>query len=556
MSDFFQKGPNLNNEFEDDFVLKAFLKARFSEEDYKKIESDLTTFGALVSGPMIKLAEQAERELPVHVPFDPWGKRIDEIRTSSAWKELHAISAREGLVAIGYEREFGSLSRLYQFAKLYLFNPSSAIYSCPLAMADGAARVLENLGSDSPQFTEAFQHLCSRDPLNFWTSGQWMTEKTGGSDVGGTSTVATRFEDHYKLSGIKWFSSATTSEMALGLARIEGDEEGSRGLTLFYIPMRKKNGELNGIEVLRLKDKLGTKALPTAELKLQGAEAWKLSPQGQGVKYVSAMLNITRLYNAICSVSQMRRILSLSLSYSKNRQSFGQMLKEHPLHVQTLSSQFAQWAQATAFVLHLSHLLGKEELKETSPEESQLLRLLTPVAKLWTAKKAMAITSEGIESFGGAGYIEDTGLPVHLRNTQVLSIWEGTTNVLSLDVLRVIKKETRIFESFFADCEQRIQKQKTKMPEAYSWMKKEMDSLSHWIEAMRAEPETVWQASARELAFRLAEIYSRSLIIELCDSKAEEKPWKSLLHELFSEELVSLKLKTEMDLKLASELVF
>ncbi len=323
MAEFFQDGPQLENEFEKDFLLQAFLKARFSPEQYQSIQKDLMQFGAQATSTLLELAAQAEKEQPELVAFDPWGRRQDLIKVSEAWKELHAVSAREGLVALGFERKFGGLSRLYQFSKLYLFHSSSAFYSCPLAMADGAARVLElTIPKVSDQkskklFEEAFKHLTARTPEEFWTSGQWMTEKTGGSDVSRTSTVARKFEDHYKLSGVKWFSSATTSEMALGLARIEGAPEGSKGLSLFYIPMRKPDGSLNGIEILRLKDKLGTKALATAELKLEGTQAWRVSAEGEGVKAVSTMLNITRLYNAISSISQMSRILPLSISYSK-----------------------------------------------------------------------------------------------------------------------------------------------------------------------------------------------------------------------------------------------
>src|SRR5690606_4112745 len=234
-----------------------------------------------------------ERVIPVHIPYDPWGKRIDEIKVSDSWNQLHEIAAEEGIVAAGYERTQGEFSRLYQFAKLYLYHPSSAIYSCPLAMTDGAARLLELYGTEDMK-ERAYKFLTSRDPQTFWTSGQWMTERTGGSDVSGTSTIAKKEGDQYKLYGVKWFTSATTSQMAMTLARIEGDEK----LSLFYLELRDKSGELQNIQINRLKDKLGTKALPTAELTLSGTPATLVGEAGKGIKTISTLFNITRLYNA------------------------------------------------------------------------------------------------------------------------------------------------------------------------------------------------------------------------------------------------------------------
>ncbi|NJM10101.1 MAG: hypothetical protein HC883_04240 [Bdellovibrionaceae bacterium] len=279
MSEFFQEAPQLKNTFENDRWLKPYLRHKLPHEMFAHIEGDLHRLGQLCATEYFELARQAESEKPVHVPFDAWGRRTDEIKTSAAWRKMHEISALEGLISIGYKRTYREFSRLYQFAKLYLFHPSSAFYTCPLAMADGAARVLEIHGREEVH-REAFSHLTSDSPQEFWTSGQWMTEKTGGSDVSQTSTEA-RFEDgRYLLSGTKWFSSATTSEIALALARLQGAPAGSRGLTLFMVPLREACGRLNNIEVLRLKDKLGTRALPTAELKLNGARAYKSGRSG------------------------------------------------------------------------------------------------------------------------------------------------------------------------------------------------------------------------------------------------------------------------------------
>jgi alkylation response protein AidB-like acyl-CoA dehydrogenase len=383
----------------------------------------------------------AEANPPQHIPYDAWGRRIDDIRTSDAWHALDRVAAEEGLVAIGYEREHGTLSRVDQFARLYLYAPSSATYSCPLAMTDGAARLLE-LYPDAYTMG-VFRHLTTRDPRQFWTSGQWMTERAGGSDVSATATVARRVDEGaeaFRLSGTKWFTSATTSQVAVTLARIDGAPSGGRGLSVFLVRLRDEQGTLRGIRVNRLKDKLGTRALPTAELTLDSAPAHLVGGEGDGVRKISALFNVTRVYNAVAAVAGMRRAVALARNYAERRIAFGKPLIAHPLHTETLAALDLETCAGLHLAFRVAELLGRQECGEADGRESALLRLLIPVAKLYTAKQAVAVASEALESFGGAGYVEDTGLPRLLRDAQVLSIWEGTTNVLSLDVLRAIEK--------------------------------------------------------------------------------------------------------------------
>lgn len=454
MADFYQTPPSLGNQYDGDRVLRSWLRRVLPRETFAEVEPELRRLGARAAGDILSLGESAEAEPPRHVPYDPWGRRVDHIVTSTAWQELDRISAEEGLVAIGYERAHGALSRIDQFARLYLFSPSSATYSCPLAMSDGAARCLELYGSGE-RMRAAFEHLTARDPSRFWTSGQWMTERTGGSDVSGTSTVARREGDHFRLYGTKWFTSATTSQMAMTLARIEGAPAGSRGLSLFYLELRDDDGSLRDIRVNRLKDKLGTRALPTAELTLEGTPAWLVGEEGRGVRTIATLFNITRIYNACASVAGMRRAIALARDYAAKRVAFGRPLTEHALHLETLAGMQVEMEGAFHLVFRAVELLGRAECGEASEGELALLRLLTPVVKLYTAKQATAVASEALESFGGAGYIEDTGLPRLLRDAQVLSIWEGTTNVLSLDVLRAIDGGGAI-EALCGDIEARL----------------------------------------------------------------------------------------------------
>jgi alkylation response protein AidB-like acyl-CoA dehydrogenase len=279
-----------------------------------------------------------------------------------------------------------------------------------------------------------------------------MTELTGGSDVGATETVAKQESagdqsDGWRLYGRKWFTSAATSQIALTLARPEGNPSGSGGLALFYLELRDEQGRLRDIRIDRLKDKLGTRKVPTAELTLDGAPAQLVSGATDGVRNITPLLNITRLWNGISAVALMRRSLALAVDYAHKRSAFGAPLSEKPLHMDTLAGLQAETQAAFHLAFFVAELTGRNETDEIDLTQRLLLRLLTPLMKLTTGKQVVAVTSEALESFGGAGYVEDTGLPVLLRDAQVLPIWEGTTNVLSLDVLRVLGNEGIAFDA-------------------------------------------------------------------------------------------------------------
>jgi alkylation response protein AidB-like acyl-CoA dehydrogenase len=374
--------------------------------------------------------------------WDAWGKRVDRIEVSPLWREAQVLAARHGMVAAGYEAKHGSLARTHQFAVVHMLGPSLDVYSCPLAMTDGAARTL--IGSGRGDLVEQFaSRLIARDPATMWTSGQWMTERTGGSDVSLTETVARRDDGgQWRLSGTKWFTSASTSQMALTLARPEGNPEGSRGLALFLVELRDADGNLRDIQVNRLKDKLGTRKVPTAELTLAGTPAILVGPPTDGVRQITPMLTITRTWNAISAVGLMRRGLALARDFARRRTAFGALLVDKPLHADTLAMLEAEYAGAFLLAFRSAQLLGAIEHGTAADQElaERLARVLVPIAKLTTGKQAVAVTSEAIEACGGAGYVEDTGLPRLLADAQVLPIWEGTTNVLSLDTLRALGK--------------------------------------------------------------------------------------------------------------------
>jgi alkylation response protein AidB-like acyl-CoA dehydrogenase len=435
---FNQPAPALGNQYTDDRVLRSYLARALPAQMLAAIEREFIELGELAGGELYRLQIADRLNEPVHTPWDAWGNRIDHIEVSPLWKRAERLAAERGLIATAYERRNGRHSRIHQFALVHLFTPATDVYSCPLAMTDGAARALT--ASANKQLIErALPHLTSRDPAQFWTSGQWMTESTGGSDVGLTETTAKRDGSRWRLHGRKWFTSAATSQMALTLARPEGNPGGGKGLALFYVETRNAGGLLDHILVHRLKDKFGTRKVPTAELTLDGTPATAVAGETDGVRNISPMLNVTRTWNSVSAVSYMRRGLALARDYASKRVAFGAPLAEKPLHVDTLAGLQAEYEAGFHLAFFAVEMLGRDEADGLDAAGKDLLRLLTPIAKLMTGKQSVAVLSEVMESFGGAGYVEDTGLPALLRDAQVFSIWEGTTNVLSLDVLRALQ---------------------------------------------------------------------------------------------------------------------
>jgi acyl-CoA dehydrogenase len=208
---------------------------------------------------------------------------------------------------------------------------------------------------------------------------------------------------------------------------------------MYYVEVRDERGELNDLRVLRLKEKLGTRQMPTAELALEGTAAHLVGPPTGGTRNITPMLTITRLWNSVIASSGLRRGLALARDYADRRVAFGHQLIDQPLHQATLAWLRVQHEASLQLAFRAVELLGKEEAGVATEQDLLTLRVLLPVTKLLTGKQAIAGASEALESFGGAGYIEDTHLPVLLRDAQVLPIWEGTTNVLSLDTLRALR---------------------------------------------------------------------------------------------------------------------
>ena len=507
---FHQAAPSLGNQYDSDSLLREYLERNLPAELLSRFEPEYRALGELNGGELFRLSLADLDAEPVHTVWDPWGNRIDEVEVTEVWKRAQVICAEHGLVAAGYDAELGAYARVHQHILNYVTQASLDTYNCPLAMTDGAARTLLDSGNRA-LIDHALPRLLSRDPTTMWTSGQWMTERVGGSDVGQTETVARRDGDRWRLYGTKWFTSATTADMALTLARPEGNPPGSRGLAMFYLELRDEDGKLQNLHINRLKDKFGTRKLPTAELTLDGVEAIPVAGLEGGVRNITPMLNVTRTWNAVAAVLGMRRAVALTRDYADKREAFGAALIEKPLHVDTMADMVAETQGAFLLAFRVVELLGRIEAGESSESEQLLSRLLTPIGKLTTGKQAVAVASEALESFGGAGYVNDTGLPKLLADAQVLPIWEGTTNVLSLDTLRALKQEG-VWDAFVGEIRARLDASTDpRLNVAVERCQAAVRHAGQWLEATLAERDLV-EAGARRFAMTLGRATELALL--------------------------------------------
>jgi acyl-CoA dehydrogenase len=501
---FVQEAPRLGNRLTGDPAVGGALRRLLSPDAWSRARDELTGFAGRVGGEFTALALEAEAHPPRHVPFDAWGRRVDRVEVSPAWLELVRIGLENGLVAAPYENP-GPDGRVLQAALIQLFQPAAAMSTCPMAMSDGAARVL--LAHDRELAARYVPRLTRRSGA--WTSGQWMTETSGGSDVSRTEVVARPAGDatdgRWTLHGTKWFTSATTADIALVLARPEGPGgSGTGDLSLFLVELRRPDGSWNGLEVRRLKDKMGTRALPTAELELRGTPAVPVGGLGRGVAKVATMLNVTRLWSAYGGVGPAGHLLTLARDYATRREAFGRRLTELPIHTHWLAELAAVYEATVALSFQAAWLVGAAEAGQGDP---LLARIITPIAKMACARQALSICSELVETFGGAGYLEDTGIPVIFRDAHVQVIWEGTSSVMAHDVLRALGK-AGAREAFHEDLDQRLAR--AGQPGLADTLA-EVTKAAARLRQLTAEAD---EAAARPLAWSLARTYQAALLCE------------------------------------------
>ncbi|KAJ7220807.1 acyl-CoA dehydrogenase NM domain-like protein [Mycena pura] len=440
---FHQQPPPTGNPYLEDPALPNLLKRLLPASALNIIEPDLIRLGNDLVNVIRPLAPLVKE--PILTQYDAWGNRVDDLQVTEAWKTLKAFGCKEGVVSIAYERKFRDKSRIYQFAKGLLMTGDCHVMGCPYAMSDGAARVIE-LSGTAEMKAQILPRLISSDPQTVYTSGQWMTESTGGSDVSRTETVARPVKQEpgdlgpaYLLDGFKWFSSAAEGNMSVALARSESNH-GTRGLSLFLVPVRLPPFPTplsNNILLHRLKNKVGTRAVPTAELELNGARAWCIGALGAGVRTISPVLNITRIHSSVGSVGALLRCLALARAYAGVRAvDGGKLLNTVPAHMEMLARVSVLYRALLHMLFGVIALLGRTECGMASERDEARLRILTPAVKAFAALKAVAAMEECMAALGGQGYMEETGIGRLIRDALVEKIWEGTVEVLAHDLIR------------------------------------------------------------------------------------------------------------------------
>jgi alkylation response protein AidB-like acyl-CoA dehydrogenase len=427
--------------YADDPALARLLALDTDAATVKAAEPLLGALGTLAPSRLDALARRADRTRPALRPgAGPGGQ--DSVAYDASYLELRRL-AREHRVFTAAWHPLGGRARAprtVHFALGYLYAQAEAGYSCPGCMTDGAAFVLARHAP--PALRDAYvPRLVQLGAEGAWEGAMLLTERSGGSDLAGTATTATRGADGaWRLDGEKWFASNCTAEVILTLARLPGAPPGTEGLGLFLVPRVLPDGRPNrGIALRKLKDKLGVASMATAELEFQGAGAFLLAGEGRGFQAMAEMVNLSRLYNAVASVAIARRALREGLRNARQREAFGALLLDQPLFRRGAVALAVEVEGALAVVLEAARAMDRAG--EGDAEAAALLRALTPLAKACTAKLAVRAASEACEMLGGNGYVEDYVTPRLLRDAQVLPIWEGTTHVQSLDLLRAARRQ-------------------------------------------------------------------------------------------------------------------
>ncbi|MFQ5566787.1 MAG: acyl-CoA dehydrogenase family protein, partial [Paracoccaceae bacterium] len=425
-----------------DRSLQGVLRLYLPEAEHQHLAPHLERLGALVGARLDDLARDADRNPSVLHHRDRTGEERQEIEKHPAYGEMErlafgefALSAMSHRAALGWPKPMSSLSK---YVLTYLFAQSEFGVLCPVTMTDTLIRTLREYAS--PELLARYlPGLLADDPSKMFQGAMFMTERFAGSDVGATETRAVPDGDHWRLYGDKWFCSNADTDVALALARPDGAGPGTRGLAMFLLPRLLENGEHNTYRIIRLKEKLGTRAMPSGEIRLDGAVAYLVGELGQGFKQITEMVNPLRVVNGVASAGMMRRAIHEAMAVARGREAFGRRLIAWPLMRRQLAKMIVPAEQALAMMAYTADCLDRADGGDG--EAQVLTRILTPLLKFRACRDARAVTGDGMEVRGGSGYVEEWIEPRLLRESHLGSIWEGTSNIVALDVVRAVRKE-------------------------------------------------------------------------------------------------------------------
>jgi putative acyl-CoA dehydrogenase len=456
-----------------------------------------TLAGSSAAQELGRLANEHEPTLHTH---DRYGHRIDVVEYHPAYHELMRTALSHGLHAAPWSDPRAG-THVARAAKVIVWYQVDAGHICPVSMTYAVVPALRH----QPEVAAVWEPMIrstTYDPANRpaaekagVTCGMALTEKQGGSDVRANTTRAERSSGDsdrtYMLTGHKWFCSAPMSDGFLMLAQAPG------GISCFLTPRWRPDGTRNGIRIQRLKDKLGDRSNASSEIELQGAWAQLIGEEGRGVRTIIEMVNHTRLDCTLGSAAIMRQGVSQAVWHASHRAAFGKLLAEQPLMANVLSDLALESEAATASALRLAR---SYDAPAGDQEESMLRRLLTPIVKYWTCKRAPQHAAEALECLGGNGFVEESGMPRLLRQSPVNGVWEGSGNVICLDVLRVLAREPDALEAYWSEVAQ--------AGKGDARMARAIDDLHTDL----LEPETL-ERRARSVVERLALVFQASLLI-------------------------------------------
>lgn len=388
----------------------------------------------------------ADQNGPVLHTHNRIGERIDKIEYHPSYIELQKLSYGQGLLALKYDADFLKKNKdcrhTLGFALGYYFAQTESGLFCPICMTDALGRVLE-IHNAHPMAKETLKHIGAENLQELWQGAMFLTEKQGGSDVGANTCTSEERDGRWFLNGDKWFCSNADAQAILVLARMPGmdgsPEKGTRGLGLFLVLREHPKNNSKSWLTHRLKNKLGVRSMASGEITFQNTEAYLMGGAGEGFKMMTDMVNMSRIYNSVASLGVIRRSLMEAYAFGKARKAFGAALSETPLWRACMADLSAEHIGQMFLTFEaIRHLDRADQGDKTS---AHLVRVLTPLAKALAGKMCVFAASECMELIGGNAYIEEHIMPRLLRDAQVLPIWEGTTNIQSLDVLRVFLKE-------------------------------------------------------------------------------------------------------------------
>ncbi|EEM1286666.1 isovaleryl-CoA dehydrogenase [Salmonella enterica subsp. enterica serovar Tennessee] len=392
----------------------------------------------------LELGRLANAHPPELLRYDPQGQRLDDVRFHPAWHLLMQGLCANRVHNLAWEEEARAGSFVARAARFVLHAQVEAGTLCPVTMTFAATPLLLQMLPATfhdwlaPLRSDRYDsHLLPGGQKRGLLIGIGMTEKQGGSDVLSNTTHAERLaDDSYRLVGHKWFFSVPQSDAHLVLAQAKG------GLSCFFVPRFLPDGQRNSVRLERLKDKLGNRSNASAEVEFQDAVGWRLGEEGEGIRHILKMGGMTRLDCALGSHGLMRRAFSVAIYHAHQRQAFGKPLIEQPLMRQTLSRMALCLEGQTALLFRLAR--AWEQRREA--KEALWARLFTPAAKFAICKQGIPFVAEAMEVLGGMGYCEESELPRLYREMPVNSIWEGSGNIMCLDVLRVLTKQHGVYD--------------------------------------------------------------------------------------------------------------